>query len=159
MGNHQISLPPSALDEGQVKAKPKKLLAPGVVKRLNLHSPLDVAITRTTVRKLTDEIGYSLINQVRISSAVFEVADHLVTYAGQGEIVIFWHESPEHNGLKFFCNDQGLHAPKLTDFYQRKINQAQTGLDILSPQRLVDAFEFTEDQKHGNCINMSIWLD
>ena len=159
MGNNQNSLSPSPLIDGQVKGKPKKTLAQGVVQRLILNKPFDVAIARTTVRKLADDVGYSLIDQIRLSTAIFEIADHIVSYAGQGEIVIYWHEDTQHKGLKFCCNDQGLHAPKLTNFFSRNNLQGENGSSVLSPRKLVDTFEFTEDPKHGNCINMSIWFE
>jgi serine/threonine-protein kinase RsbT len=159
MGKHQSVPALSPLVEGLVKGKPKKSLSQGVVQRLALQKPLDVAIARTTVRKLTEDLGYSLIDQIRISTAIFEIADHFVTYAGQGEIVILWHEDSRHKGLEFFCNDQGLHEPKLTKFFKGNNRQANNGLSILSPRKLVDTFEFSEDSKHGNCINMSIWLE
>jgi len=157
MGNHQ-ALSTSPLLDGQVKGKPKKTLSQGVVQRLALNKPFDVAMARTTVRKLADDVGYSLIDQIRVSTAIFEIADHIVSYAGQGEIVIYWHEDAQHKGLKFCCTDQGLHAPKLTKFFNNSL-QGENGSSILSPRKLVDMFEFTEDPKHGNCVNMSIWFE
>jgi serine/threonine-protein kinase RsbT len=160
MEPHQTTLSPSPLVDGQIKGKPKKLLSPGVVKRLALRKPLDVAIARTTVRRLADELGYSLINQVRLSTAIFEVADNIVAYAGQGEIIISWQEDAQHKGLQLLCNDQGLHAPELTRFFQMGgSNQNESKLSILTPKKLVDEFEFTEDPKDGNCVKMAIWLE
>lgn len=159
MGNGQIASSTSPLVDGQVKGKPKKILSQGVVQRITLNSPFDVAMARTTIRKLADDVGYSLIDQIRVSTAIFEIADHIVSYAGQGEIVVYWHEDAQHKGLKFCCNDQGLHAPKLTNFYSQGALQGENGSSVLSPRKLVDTFEFTEDAKHGNCINMSIWFE
>jgi serine/threonine-protein kinase RsbT len=161
MGNHTVTLPTSPLINGQVKGKPKIQLSAGLVERIPLNQPLDVAIARTTVRQLADDVGYSLIDQLRISSAIFEIADHIVTCAGQGEIVIFWHEDNQHKGLKFFCNDQGLRAPKLADIFNNR-NTARNETDMVSvtsSRKLVDTVEFTEDPKLGNCLNILIWLD
>lgn len=158
MDKNQITLSTSPLMDGQVKSKPKKTLSPGIVQRLTLSKPYDVAIARSTVRKLADDVGYSLIDQIRISTAIFDIADHIVSYAGQGEIIIYWHEDSQHKGLKFCCNDQGLHAPRLTKFFSNT-QPDENGSSILSPRKLVDTFEFTEDPKHGNTINMSIWFE
>jgi len=158
MGKNQIALSTSPLMDGQAKGKPQKTLSPGIVQRLALNKPYDVAFARSMVRKLADDVGYSLIDQVRVSTAIFYVADHIVSYAGQGEIVIYWHEDTRHKGLRFCCNDQGLHAPKLTKFFSNT-HQSENGTSILSPRKLVDTFEFTEDPKHGNCIHMSIWFE
>ena len=115
-----------------------------------LKRPLDVAVARTTVRKLADELGYSLIDQVRLSTAVFEVADNIVSYAGQGEIVILWQDNAQHKGLKFFCHDQGVHNTQLTHLFEPQYNKTQ---------KIVDEFQFAEDVEHGNCITMAVWLE
>jgi serine/threonine-protein kinase RsbT len=157
---HQTAPSSSPLINGQIKEKPKKLLSPGVVKRLALHKPLDVAIARTTIRRLADELGYSLIDQVRLSTAIFEIADNIVDYAGKGEIIISWREDAQHKGLQLLCNDQGVHAPELTRFFQMGgSNENEYRLNVLTPKKLVDEFEFTEDPKDGNCIKMTVWLE
>ncbi|MBN1217751.1 MAG: hypothetical protein JXM69_02390 [Anaerolineae bacterium] len=159
MENHEMSAAQSPLVDGQIKGKPKKTLSPGFVQRLPLKKPLDVAIARTTVRKLADELGYSLIDQVRLSTAIFEVTDNIVTHAGQGEIDIYWREDTQHRGLQFFCNDQGLHASKLTTALYQHSLQPNGYASALSLKNLVDEFEFTEDYKDGNCVTMAIWLE
>ncbi|MBN1993191.1 MAG: hypothetical protein JW953_10845 [Anaerolineae bacterium] len=150
---------PSPLVSGEIKGKPQKTFAPGVIQRLTLQQPLDVAIARTTVRKLADEVGYSLIDQVRLSTAIFEIADKIVTYAGQGEIVIYWRENAGRKGLQFVCNDQGLRAAKLTHILQVGCQDSGDKANFLSLSRIVDEYQFTQDPKYGNCITISIWLE
>ena len=149
---------PSPLVNGQIKGKPQTMLSPGAVQRLILQKPLDIAIARTTVRKLADSLGYSLIDQVRLSSAVFEIADNIVACAGRGEIVISWYEDAKHKGLQLFCNDQGLHAPKLTTILQTDgcNPEYRSSMEL---KQLVDEFEFKEDEKHGNCVTIALWLE
>ena len=149
----------SPLTNAQTKRKPKKTFLPGVIQRLILRKPLDAAIARTTVRGLASDLGYSLIDQVRLSTAIFEIADDIVTHAGQGEIVILWREEPQHKGLQLFCNDQGLHAPQLTHVLQTGGDETERKLNLLSLKQLVDEFKFTEDPKYGNCVTMAVWLE
>jgi serine/threonine-protein kinase RsbT len=149
----------SPLINAQIKGKPKKTFPPGVIQRLTLRKPLDAAIARTTVRGLASDLGYSLIDQVRLSTAIFEIADNIVTHAGQGEIVILWHEEPQYKGLQFFCNDQGLHVPQLTALLQTGGGETGRNLNFLSLKQLVDEFKFTEDPKYGNCVTMAVWLE
>lgn len=140
---------------GQVKGKPKRRPTPGVIEHIPLQTPLDVAIARTTTRKLADELGYSMIDQVRLATITFEIADQIVTYAGQGEIIISWRENTGRHGLQFSCHDQGRHAPQLTTLWQT----GETDSNILNIKRQVDEFKFTQDPHHGNCISLTVWLE
>jgi serine/threonine-protein kinase RsbT len=141
-----------------MRGKPKKTLSPGAIQRLILRKPLDVAIARVTVSKLAGDLGYSLIDQERLATVIFEIVHHIVTDAGQGEIVISWYEDIRRKGLQFFCNDLGLRNPKLTTFLQTGGNETGNNLNLLGLKRLVDKFEVTEDPKCGNCVTMAIWL-
>jgi serine/threonine-protein kinase RsbT len=151
------TLVPSPLVNGQIKAKPRRALTPGIVERLMLHQPLDVAIARTAARKLADDLGYSLIDQVRLSTAVFDLTDAVVTYAGQGELVTLWREEADHKGLQFLCHDQGRRSPQLTAIWQNSNTENSWGCSSL--QKLVDECLFTANPEQGNCITITIWLE
>jgi serine/threonine-protein kinase RsbT len=151
---------PSPLINGQIRRKPRKTFSPGVIQRLTLHKPLDAAIARTSVQGLAVDLGYSLIDQVRLSTAIFEIADNIVTHAGQGEIVIYWHEEAYYKGLQFFCHDRGLHAPQLTAILEQTDgDETERKLNFLSLRQLVDEFKFTEDPEYGNCVTMAVWVE
>jgi serine/threonine-protein kinase RsbT len=143
------------LVNGQVKGKARRSLSPGEVERLPLRQPLDVAIARTTARKLAEEVGYSLIDQVRLSTAVFDLAEALVASAAEGELVILWREDDRRKGLQFFCHDQGRRVPSLTALLQKKHDQP----DSSDLKALADEVEFIEDARYGHGITMTIWLE
>ncbi|MEW5958014.1 MAG: hypothetical protein AB1801_09845 [Chloroflexota bacterium] len=129
------------------------------VQRLTLHDSLDAAIARATVRKLAASFGYSLIDQGRIAAMISEIAHDLVTYAGQGEIVISWQEDNGPKGLAFFCHDQGLAAAELTTVLQTGGAKTQDKLNLLGLRKLADEFKVTIDPKYGNCVSAIIWQE
>ena len=91
-------------------------------------------------------MGYTLLDRVRISTAIFEIARDFVVYAEQGEIVISWREDePTRKGLTFFCHDCGQNSPKLTSKFQTGGQNSQNRLNFLSLRKLVDEFEFKKD--------------
>lgn len=144
---------------GRMKRKPGRNPFVEEIQRLTLHNTLDVVIARATVRKLADSQGYSLIDQVRISTAIAEVANYIVTYAGQGEIVISWRQDASgQHGLEFFCHDQGLNTPELTSILQAGGDDTGNKLNLLGLKKLVDEFEVTEDARHGNCVKLIKWM-
>ncbi len=133
---------------------------PGEVERLPLHSSIDAAIIRIAARKLADFLGYSLIDQARISTAVFEIAYDIVSYAGQGEIVISWHEDGAgRKGLEFFCHDQGLNALELTAVLPTNGNGTKNKSNFINAKRLVDEFKVAQNPEHGNCVTIVIWKE
>lgn len=130
------------------------------VKRLSLQNSLDAVIARATVRKLAASFGYSLIDQVRIATAIFEIADRIVSYAGKGEIVITWRkDDPWHQGLSFFCNDLGIGAPELTSMLQTGGDETSDKLNFLGLKRLADEFEVAANPHYGNCVTAVIWKE
>ncbi len=123
-----------------------------------LHRTIDAAIVRVAVRKLANFLGYNLIDQARISTAVFEVAHDIVAYAGQGEIAISWHDDGAgRKGLEFFCHDRGLNALELTAVLP--INGNGNKSNFIHVKRLVDEFKVAQDPEHGNCVTIIIWME
>ena len=130
------------------------------VQRLVLDNTLDPIIVRTTVRKLADSLGYSLLDQVRISTAIFEIAQDYVAYAGKGEIIVSWRkDTTQLKGLHFFCHDCGLNDPKLTTILLAGGSETHNKLNFLGLRRLVDEFTFTQDPEYGNCVTVIKWIE
>ncbi len=143
----------------EVKTRPGQAHPAREIQRLNLHDALDAVIARATVRKLAASLGYSLVDQVRITTAIFEIARDFVTYAGQGEIVISKCKNDSgRTGLEFFCNDQGLNASRLTSMLQVGGDDPHNKLNFLSLRKLVDEFKVTQDPKDGNCVTIVKWM-
>jgi serine/threonine-protein kinase RsbT len=152
---------PSTNGAGQQEYESQEaaLLLGGESQELSLSKSLDTVIARATARKLAGLLGYNLVDQARIATAVFEIAHDIVAYAGQGQIVISWREDDaSHRGLEFFCNDQGQHATNLTSVLKAGGTDADNKLNFLGLKKLVDEFIVTEDEEYGNCIRFVKWI-
>ena len=130
-----------------------KMPPPGVIKQLPVRHMLDVAKARTMVRRLAEQLGYELIDQLRLAAAAFELAQFLMTWTGKGELSILWYKNTQGMGLKccgccaepsasYLTNDEKP-APK-PDFSQLK--------------KLVDEFEYFEDPRRGDSVVVIVWL-
>ncbi len=149
--------PPTMTDWSQEQAG--KMLLSGQTHYLNLHNSLDAVIARAAVRKLADAVGYSLADQARLSSAVYEIARTIVSYAGQGQIMVSWREDdPDHKGLECCCHDRGQDAPQLTTILKAGEDSTASKLNYLSLRRLVDEYKVTKDNEHGNCVTLVKWM-
>jgi serine/threonine-protein kinase RsbT len=151
------SFRPDTPSNGQQPETPN----PGqILHQFNLQNSLDAVIARATIRKLAASLGFSLVEQVRIATAIFEIAYNLVTYAGQGEIVISWHEADDGRaGLEFFCHDRGLRSSELTTVLQTNRPHSYSQMNLLGLRRLADKFEFKKDRHYGNSVKAVIWKE
>ena len=154
-----ISVSPSAVGV-QRKEMSEPMYLTGEIERLTLQTALDAITTRALIRRLANSVGYNVLDQVRISSAIFEIARDIVAYAGRGEIIISWREdTPQRKGLHFFCHDGGLNDPRLTAMFQAGGKDTHNKLNFLGLRKLVDEFSFTKDPEHGNCVTIMKWID
>ncbi len=146
--------------ETQSKALPPVQTRPLVkeLQRVNLHKLVDATIARATVRQLADSLGYSLTDQVSIATAIFEIAQELVTYAGQGSLIIRWREDDAHHkGLEILGHDQGLNKRELTSVLLAGGEGAYEKMNLMGLKKLVDEFEITQDAQLGNCVRLLKW--
>jgi len=140
-----------------LREKPKP--PAGEIQCLILHNLFDTISVRAAVRQLARSLGYSLIDQARVSTAVFEIARHIVLYAGQGKVNIFWREDDlNRQGLEFLCHYCGLNEPRLTLIWQTGGCEPNDRLNFVDLKRLVDEFKFANDPTYGNCITLVKWL-
>src|ERR1700744_5430042 len=72
-----------------------------------LQSQHDIVMARQLVRRLSQELGFSLVDQTKMVTAASELARNALIYGGGGELR--WeklHHSARH-GLRLIFSDQG----------------------------------------------------
>jgi len=129
-----------------------KIPPPGIIKRLPVRNILEAAIARTTARKLAEKLGYDLIDQLRLASATFELAQLLITCAGKGELVMLWYENRQEMGLKCCCRVE----PPVGHITGDKRSTPKP--DFSKLKKLVDEFAYIEDPQHGDSVLVTVWL-
>ncbi|MBC9785296.1 ATP-binding protein [Heliobacterium chlorum] len=128
--------------------------------RVDIQREPDVVLARQAARRAAIEMGYSLVDQTRITTAVSELARNIFLYAGRG-----WMEyrqvarSDQGKGLEFLFQDEG---PGIAD-----IDLAMTvgytsggglGMGLSGSQRLMDEFEIQSRLGEGTTIRIVKWL-
>jgi hypothetical protein len=117
---------------------------PGVIKRLPVRHMLDAAMARTTARKLAEQFGYDLIDQLRLAAATFELTQLLLTNADKGELVMLWYENTQGMGLKCYC------CAEPPPIYLTDDKTSTQKPDFSRLKKLVDEFEYIEDPRRGD---------
>lgn len=152
--------PPGLFLNAEVEKNLPDLLLSGGVYRLNLSRSMDPIIARATVHRLAVALGYSLADQVRLATAVFQIAWDFVTFAGQGQISISWYENTDRcRGLRICFSDHGTNTDTLALMLKTEGGfNTRDKLNYFGLKHLVDEYEVCQGADQGNSVTIIKWL-
>src|SRR6476660_3869651 len=78
-----------------------------------LRNEQDIVMSRQTVRKLTQELRFSLVDQTKMITAASELSRNTVVYGGGGEMRWELVEANAREGLRLHFEDKGPGIPDL----------------------------------------------
>lgn len=127
--------------------------------RIPVLSDLDIVTARQKGRALAGEIGFSGSHLTLIATAISEVARNIVSYAGEGEIVLQALDEGHRNGIVIVAHDSG---PGIADVGAAMRDGFSTtrslGIGLPGAKRLMDEFEIVSELGKGTTVTMSKWL-
>ena len=125
---------------------------------LPLRGDQDIAASRQLVRRLSQELGFSLVDQTKLVTATSELARNTVKYGGGGEMRAELVRRDKLAGLKVTFVDQG---PGIPDVEQAMIDGWSTGsglgLGLSGAKRLVNDFEIETRVGEGTRVTITRW--
>ena len=117
----------------------------------------DIVMARQKVRDIAVEMGFSLLDQTRIVTAVSELARNVVVHAQSGEMTVF--QPTERPGLRIVFEDKGPGIADIARAMQDSYSSVGSlGLGLQGAKRLSDAMEITSTPGQGTCITITKWL-
>ena len=125
---------------------------------LPIRSEQDIVIARQTVRRLTQELGFGLVDQTKLVTATSELARNALVYGLGGTMVCELLAEGVRKGLRLQFIDQG---PGIAD-----IDQAMTdgwtsgkglGLGLSGARRLVNDFSIESAPGQGTTVTVARW--
>ncbi len=125
---------------------------------LPMRSEHDIVLARQTVRKMTQELGFSLVDQTKMVTAASELARNTVTYGGGG--TMNWEQLLEgaRKGLRLIFSDRGPGIPDMalamTDGWT---SGSGLGMGLTGTKRLVNEFEITSAVGKGTRVAITRW--
>jgi serine/threonine-protein kinase RsbT len=143
---------------GPIKGRSEADPAP---RRIQITNDLDIVAARVEGRNLAKEIGFGVIDQARIATAISELARNVVLYAHSGEIILNRRrQSPDGRvGLQIICTD---HGPGIQDLDQildcRQLPTPELGMGLPGTRRLMDEFEIETKPGTGTTVTVCKWL-
>ena len=126
---------------------------------MSITSDEDVIIARQKVRSLAQQLGFSMLDQTRVVTAVSELGRNIVVHAGKGDMNVFRAEEGERSGISITFSDNG---PGITDVDQALTDGYSSvgsmGLGLKGASRLVDTFHIDSNPGAGTTITITKWL-
>lgn len=126
---------------------------------INIKKEWDIVGARQIGRDKAKEIGFGIVDQARIATAISELARNIFLYAGSGQIQFEVIHEPCHKGLKISAIDQG---PGIRDVSQVMQDGYSTsgglGAGLPGVKRLMDQFDILTEEGKGTEIHSVKWL-
>ena len=123
-----------------------------------LRSEHDIVLARQLVRKLSQELGFSLVDQTKMVTAASELARNALIYGRGG--VMQWEkvQSADRAGLKLRFADEGPGIPNLdlamTDGWT---SGSGLGMGLTGAKRLVNEFDLDTKVGGGTRVTIARW--
>lgn len=123
-----------------------------------LRSEHDIVLARQQVRKLTQELKFSLVDQTKMVTAASELARNALIYGKGG--AMHWEvlNVESRTGLKLLFADEGPGIPNMdlamTDGWT---SGNGLGMGLTGAKRLVNEFEIDSKVNGGTRVTITRW--
>lgn len=126
---------------------------------IHVNSEWDIVEARQTGRNLAKKLGFSEVDQARITTSISELARNLYLYAKNGQICVSEVESNNRKGLQIVAEDEG---PGIKDLRLAMEDGFSTsgglGAGLPGVKRLMDEFYIDSQIGKGTKVVAVKWL-
>lgn len=126
---------------------------------VNINKELDIVQARQVGRDIAKQIGFSTVNQARITTAISELARNIYLYAGRGKITFEVIDTFNQKGLIMIAADSG---PGINDIrlvlQDGYTTSGGLGAGLPGVKRLMDEFEIQSGTGKGTTVKVIKWV-
>lgn len=123
-----------------------------------LTNEQDIVMSRQQVRRLAQQLKFSLVDQTKMVTATSELSRNTVVYGGGGEMRWEIVSLGQRQGLRLAFIDEGPGIPDLdlalTDGWT---SGGGLGMGLSGSRRLVDEFDIRTAPGEGTCVTITRW--
>jgi serine/threonine-protein kinase RsbT len=123
-----------------------------------LRSEHEIVLARQLVRRLAQELGFSLVDQTKMVTAASELARNALVYGGGGSMRWELLDDGRRRGLKLTFSDEGPGIPNvetaMTDGWS---SGKGLGMGLSGARRLVNQFELDTGPGAGTRVSITRW--
>jgi serine/threonine-protein kinase RsbT len=118
----------------------------------------DIVMSRQAVRRLTQALKFTLVDQTKMITAASELARNTLDYGGGGFVRLEALADGFRNGLRLTFEDRGPGIPDvaqaLTDGWT---SGKGLGMGLSGSRRLVNEFDLRTEVGVGTCVTIVRW--
>lgn len=127
------------------------------MQEMPINEDEDVIFVRQNVKAHSTKVGFSILDQTRIVTAVSELARNIVVHAGSGTVSMFQSEEPA--GIKLVFKDKGPGIPDVDQALEGGYSTVGSlGLGLNGARMLSDDFEIASTPGVGTTIAYIKWV-
>lgn len=127
--------------------------------RISVEESEDIVRVRAAVKEAAIQMGFGLVDQVRLVTAASELARNIKLYAGRGTVEVRPVSSEGRSGLRVYFEDSG---PGIADIDLAMSDGYTTsrgmGKGLPGSRRLVDDFNIRSEVGKGTTVTITKWL-
>jgi serine/threonine-protein kinase RsbT len=118
----------------------------------------DVVRARQAVRRMAEDLKFSLVDQTKLVTATSELARNTVIYGGGGNLTVEAVEENKRMGLRLTFEDQGPGIPDIALALKDGYTTGDgLGLGLGGAKRLVNEFDIQSQPGTGTRITALRW--
>lgn len=126
---------------------------------VDIYTEWDIVAARQLGRNEAKAVGFSTVDQARVTTAISELARNIYLYAGKGKIEIERLSLNGVHGIAIIAQDEG---PGIVDVKKVMEDGYSTsgglGAGLPGVKRLMDEFELETEPGRGTSIKVKKWL-
>jgi serine/threonine-protein kinase RsbT len=125
---------------------------------LPVQTDQDIVMVRQAVRKLSQQLNFSLVDQTKMVTAASELARNTVIYGGGGTMQWETIADGSRNGLRLTFADQGPGIPNMElAMMDGWTSGSGLGMGLSGSKRLVNEFAIESAPGKGTRVTITRW--
>ena len=128
-------------------------------KIINVNVEQDVIVARQEGRALAAKLGFSAVEQARVTTAISELARNIIVYGVRGTVTLADVTGPRGKvGIEVRFDDEGPGIADIDQAMQQGFSSGKgLGAGLPGSQRLMDEFEIQSEPGKGLHITIRKW--
>jgi serine/threonine-protein kinase RsbT len=123
-----------------------------------IKSDQDIVLARQKGRAMAIELGFSSGEATLIATTISELARNIISYAGEGQILLKAVQGTKRTGLSVTAADQGPGIPDIPQAMRDGFSTSGSlGIGLPGVRRLMDEFEITSQPNRGTTVAVKKW--
>ena len=123
-----------------------------------LKTEQDIVLARQAVRRMTQELGFSLVDQTKMVTATSELARNTLIYGGGGQLKFEIREEAGRKALRLEFSDRGPGIPNLELAMMDGWTSGNgLGMGLSGTKRLVNEFDIESVVGQGTRVTITRW--